>query len=58
MANATARISDITQPARDDVNVSVIDRLPRGDAAVDAHVHAVNPIAFRQLATDLPNESE
>jgi len=38
------------------VGASVIDRLTGGDAAVGAAGRAVNPAAFRELATDLPAE--
>ncbi len=58
MANATARIGNIAQPSRDDMDVSMIDGLPSGGSAVHADVHAVYPILFGKLPTDLPYQLE
>lgn len=58
MANASTRIEDIAQAARDDMDVSVIDRLPGGDPAVDAHVQTVHPVPLGKLPADLPYQLE
>jgi hypothetical protein len=41
----TARIWDVAVIARDQVNVEVEDRLPRGRPDVDSYVEAVRPVS-------------
>jgi hypothetical protein len=55
---AATRIWDVAEPARNDMDVGVIDRLPCGPAAVDPNVHAVDALLLRELLADLLYEGE
>ena len=43
MSNSAARIADVATAPRDDVNVSVRDRVSRRLAALDADIETVDP---------------
>ena len=46
------------ESVRDHVNVSVIDRLASGYAAVDCYVHAVDTCLVREVSAYAVNERE
>jgi hypothetical protein len=55
---AATRIWDVPEPARNDMDMGVIDRLARSAPAVDANVHAVDVLLTRELLANLLHEGE
>ena len=58
MPNAAAGIGNVAAAPRDDVNVSVRDRLPSRLAAIDANVKTVDPGFCAHVPGDPVNELE